>query len=69
MVPGENDSEAEMRALSGWLASVSSDIPLHVSCFFPRHQMQDRPPTPVDTVYRLAQVAQEQLTYVYTGNC
>ncbi len=69
VVPGENDSEAEMRALSTWLASVSPEIPLHVSRFFPRHQMQDRPPTPVDTVYRLAVVAREQLRYVYTGNC
>lgn len=69
VVPGENDSEAEMRALSTWLASVSPEIPLHVSRFFPRHQMQDRPPTPVDTVYRLAEMAREQLRYVYTGNC
>ena len=69
VVPGENDSEEEMRALSAWLASVSPEIPLHVSRFFPRHQMQDRPPTPVDTVYRLAEVARERLRYVYTGNC
>lgn len=69
VVPGENDSEEEMRALSAWLASVSPDIPLHVSRFFPRHRMQDRPPTPVPTVYRLAQVARERLRAVYTGNC
>lgn len=31
--------------------------------------MKDRPPTPVETVYRLADVAREQLQYVYTGNC
>lgn len=69
VVPGENDSEEEMRALSAWLASVSPDIPLHVSRFFPRHRMQDRPPTPVGTVCRLAEVARERLRYVYTGNC
>lgn len=69
VVPGENDSETEIRALSHWLASISPKIPLHVSRFFPRHHMMDRPPTPVDTVYRLAQVAREQLEYVYTGNC
>lgn len=69
VVPGENDSDEEMRALSGWLASVSPEIPLHVSRFFPRHRMQDRPPTPVQTVYRLAGIAREQLRYVYTGNC
>lgn len=69
IVPGENDSEDEMRALSAWLASVSPEIPLHVSRFFPQHQMQDRPPTPVQTVYQLTEVAREQLRYVYTGNC
>ena len=69
IVPGENDGEAEMRALSGWLASVSPDIPLHVSRFFPRHRMTDRPPTPVETVYRLAEAARENLQFVYTGNC
>lgn len=69
IVPGENDNEDEMRALSAWLASVNPEIPLHVSRFFPRHQMQDRPPTPVQTVYRLAEVARERLRYVYTGNC
>ena len=37
IVPGENDSEDEMRALSAWLASVSPEIPLHVSRFFPRN--------------------------------
>ena len=57
IVPGENDSEDEIRALSGWLASVRADIPLHISRLFPCHCMKDRPPTPVETVY------------VYTGNC
>lgn len=69
VVPGCNDGEDELRALSGWLASLSPDIPLHISRFFPRHCMNDLPPTPVDTVYRLAAVARERLRYVYTGNC
>lgn len=69
IVPGGNDGEDEMRALSSWLASVSPDIPLHVSRFFPRHRMTDRPPTPVDRVCRLADIARERLRYVYTGNC
>lgn len=69
VVPGGNDGEDEMRALSSWLASVSPDIPLHVSRFFPRHRMTDRPPTPVNRVCRLAEIAHERLRYVYTGNC
>ena len=69
IVPGGNDGEGEMRALSSWLASVSPDIPLHVSRFFPRHLMKDRPATPVETVCRLAEAARERLNFVYTGNC
>ena len=69
LVPGENDSVEEIRALAQWLASVSPDIPLHLSRFFPRHQMQDRPPTPVERVYQLAEEARNWLAYVYTGNC
>ena len=48
---------------------VGAEIPLHVSRFFPRFRMQDRPATPVRQVRRLAEVARERLRYVYTGNC
>ena len=69
IVPGENDSPAEMTALARWLASVDPEIPLHVSRFFPCHRMTDRAPTPVDTVYGLAETARQFLHHVYTGNC
>ena len=69
LIPGENDSEEEIRELARWLASISPEIPLHLSRFFPRYQMTDRPPTPVEQVYRLTETAQRYLSYVYTGNC
>jgi pyruvate formate lyase activating enzyme len=69
IVPGENDSEEEMDALSAWLSSLNPEIPLHVSRFFPRYRMQDRGATPVSTVCRLAEVAGTHLRNVYTGNC
>ena len=77
IVPGENDSEDEMRALTGWVAELTDDegraigrqIPLHISRFFPRFRMTDREATEVRRVYRLAEVARERLEYVYTGNC
>lgn len=69
IVPHANDSPSEMRSLSRWLASINPDIPLHISRFFPRYHMQDRPPTPVSAVYALADIAREHLTRVYTGNC
>jgi pyruvate formate lyase activating enzyme len=73
IVPGENDSEEEMRELSAWVSRLRNpdgeSIPLHVSRFFPRFHMQDRGPTDVRKVYRLAEIARENLEYVYTGNC
>ncbi|HQP46583.1 MAG TPA: AmmeMemoRadiSam system radical SAM enzyme [Flexilinea sp.] len=69
IVPGENDSDEEMEALAGWLASVDPEIPYHVSRFFPHYHMPDKPPTPVKTVYHLAEIARKHLKYVYTGNC
>lgn len=69
LIPGENDSAEEIRALAQWLAAVSQSIPLHLSRFFPQYKMTDRPPTPVEQVYRLAEAAREYLSYVYTGNC
>ncbi len=69
IIPGENDSEEEMKELSGWLASLSPDIVLHISRFFPRWRMQDRDATPVKQVYHLAEIAREKLRYVYEGNC
>jgi len=69
IIPGENDSEEEMEALSDWLGSISPDIPLHISRFFPRWKVTDKEATPVRTVYRLAEVARRNLKYVYEGNC
>lgn len=69
IVPGINDSEDMMREEAEWIASISDEIPLHVSRFHPCFRMTDRGPTPVSTVYGLAEIAKEKLKYVYTGNC
>jgi pyruvate formate lyase activating enzyme len=77
IVPGENDSEEEMREAAGWISALKDaegrvtgpDIPLHISRFFPRFHMTDRRATDVQLVYRLADLAREKLRYVYTGNC
>ena len=66
IVPGENDSEEEMRQLSAW---IPEDVPLHITRFFPRFQMQDRPATSVEKIYKLKEIAEENLKYVYAGNC
>ncbi len=73
IVPGENDSEDEMRELSTWVSTLTEpdgeSVPLHISRFFPRFHMTDRKATPVRLIYRLAEIAREKLDYVYPGNC
>ena len=77
IVPGENDSEDEMRELTRWVAaltdadgtSIGQTIPLHMTRFFPRFNMTDRSATDIDQIYRLVDVAKEELQYVYKGNC
>ncbi len=70
IVPGMNDTEDEMRAMTEWIASLPGGrgIPLHVTRFFPRHRMPDRGPTERSAVLRLAEIARERLDRVYPGN-
>jgi len=60
IIPGENDGEDEMRDLSEFISSVSSDIPLHISRFFPSYRMTDKRPTEVKAVYGLADIARRK---------
>ncbi len=73
VVPGLNDTEDEILAIASWLASLDHgrgrDIPLHLSRFFPRFRMTDRPATDVGKIYAYADLARDVLNYVFTGNC
>lgn len=74
VVPDMNDTEEEIDAMARWLASLDEGrgrdtVTYHVTRFFPRWRLTDRGPTPVDAVYRLADVARRHLEHVYTGNC
>ena len=68
VVPGENDSEADMRRLAEWVASVDPGIPLHITRFFPRRKMKDLPPTDPGSMAKLQAVAREHLSDVLLGN-
>lgn len=67
LVPGMNDSDEELEALVDWVASLSRDVPLHFSRYFPRYQME-LPPTPLQTLVRAWELARQKLRYVYIGN-
>lgn len=72
IIPDENDTEEEMRELSSWVHELelkhNKNIPLHISRFFPRSKYADRQPTKVQGIIKLAEVARENLSYVYEGN-
>jgi pyruvate formate lyase activating enzyme len=68
VIPGLNDSMEEIEKLSEWLAGISPEITLHLSRFFPNYKMNDRPPTPVETLEKARETALKKLKYVYTGN-
>lgn len=67
VIGGLNDNRAEIAGLARWLAQIDKGIPLHLSRYFPNYKMQ-LPPTPVDTLYELKEVAGEYLDYIYIGN-
>ncbi|MHC4777697.1 MAG: AmmeMemoRadiSam system radical SAM enzyme [Planctomycetota bacterium] len=69
LVTGENDSDPELADIARFIASLSKDIPWHVSRFHPDFQTLDKPPTPVDRVMKAVEIGTEAgLRYVYAGN-
>jgi len=70
LIPGENDSDAEIEALSAWVAETCGpDVPLHFSAFTPQHKMLDHPPTPAATLLKAREIARRMgLNHVYVGN-
>jgi len=70
LIPGENDSEAELDRLTSWVRErLGPDVPLHFTAFHPDWKMQNVPPTPPSTLRRARQIAiGNGLNFVYTGN-
>nr|WP_041806420.1 AmmeMemoRadiSam system radical SAM enzyme [Rhodothermus marinus] len=70
LIPGENDSDAELHALTEWIVTnLGPDVPLHFTAFHPDWKMRDHPPTPPETLRHARAIALKNgLRYVYTGN-
>jgi pyruvate formate lyase activating enzyme len=70
LIPGKNDSDEELRAMSAWIAKeLGTDVPLHFTAFHPDYKMTDIMPTPAATLSRARRIALDAgLQYVYTGN-
>ncbi|MCM8776626.1 MAG: AmmeMemoRadiSam system radical SAM enzyme [Candidatus Omnitrophica bacterium] len=70
IIPGQNDSEDEIRSLARWLKeNIGPDVPLHFSRFHPQYKLGNLPPTPVETLIRARAIAMEEgMKFVYVGN-
>jgi pyruvate formate lyase activating enzyme len=69
VVPGFNDSEAELRDMARFLVSVSRDIPWHVTAFHTDYKMANTLNTAAAQIVRAAEIGREEgLRYVYAGN-
>jgi pyruvate formate lyase activating enzyme len=69
VVPGFNDSPEELGEIAGFLASVSPDIPWHVTAFHPDYRMTDPPRTSARTLVAAAEIGRRAgLRFVYAGN-
>ena len=69
LIPGFNDSDDELRRLTGFVAGVSPDIPWHVTAFHQDYRMKDRPDTTAASLVRAAEIGRASgLRFVYAGN-
>jgi pyruvate formate lyase activating enzyme len=69
IVPGFNDTDAELRGIAGFLAALSPDLPWHVTAFHPDYRMRDNGHTQARTLLRAYELGRAAgLRYVYPGN-
>jgi pyruvate formate lyase activating enzyme len=69
IVPGFNDSDAELTQIAEFLASVSVDLPWHVTAFHQDYKMLDHANTTADALFQAAEIGKKAgLHYVYVGN-
>lgn len=67
IIPGANDSPAEIEKLVSWVAALSDRIPLHFSRYFPQYKMETEP-TSMKALLNAYEIARKKLKYVYIGN-
>ena len=69
IIPGVNDSEADITELCKALKSISTDIPIHFTGFFPTYKMQNIVPTPISALIKAKSIANSiGIRHIYIGN-
>lgn len=66
-VPGINDDLEAFQEMVHWIAGLNRAVPLHITRYFPQYHW-DRPPTELQRIRKLIELAKKELFYVYPGN-
>jgi pyruvate formate lyase activating enzyme len=67
IVTGKNDSLEELEEEFKWLSSLSKDIPLHLTRYYPAYKAE-MPATNIELMKEAHKIAKKYLNYVYLGN-
>lgn len=70
VIPDENDDPEQIRELCSWIAEdLDPSVPIHFSRFRPMYEMMDKSPTPVSTLEKALEIAEDEgLGHIYVGN-
>jgi pyruvate formate lyase activating enzyme len=69
VVPALNDSDLELSDIAGFIASVSPEIPWHISRFHPDYEYDQAPATPMETLRKARAIGMGAgLKHIYIGN-
>lgn len=70
LIPGENDSDDELKAMADWIVkNLGDEVPLHFTAFHPDFMMRDKNPTPHSTLIKARKIALNAgIKYCYVGN-
>ncbi len=69
VIPNLNDSDQEFKGIAQFLVALGSEVPWHISAFYPTYRMLNLPRTPASTLHRARKIGMEAgLHYVYCGN-
>lgn len=69
VIPGFNDSEDELKRAADFIASVSPDIPWHVTAFHQDYRMTENANTTAEQLIRACEIGRAAgLHFIYAGN-
>ena len=69
IIPTFNDSHEELKQIAAFILTLGEETPWHLSRFYPTYELRKHPPTPLETIHRVREIALKAgLRYVYAGN-